>query len=152
TPGPLWAPPPAGTRRPLQRRPRQGSIGINLERPEKRQRKVATPKTGRDAPEPWTERVQKFNSSYIGSKCGHSCGNGQFNSVYGIVIDGSGNIWVGDQTQTVVQVFNSSGSWLMSFGSAGTGNGQFNSSPYGITIHWRKKAAADFRGADLSDL
>src|SRR5262249_36615209 len=44
----------------------------------------------------------------------------------------------GDQTQTVVQEFNSSGSWLMSFGSAGTGNGQFTSSPYGITTGAKK--------------
>lgn len=53
-------------------------------------------------------------------------GNGQLDSPYGIVDDGSGGVYVSEYSNHRVQRFDSSGSYLSKFGSFGTGNGQFN--------------------------
>jgi streptogramin lyase len=85
-------------------------------------------------------RVQEFNSSgsflqIVGGPCGHSCGNGQFASDWDLAITGGGNVWVVDLGNSRVQEFNSSGSFITTFGSKGTGIGQFAaSSPNGIAI------------------
>jgi hypothetical protein len=63
-----------------------------------------------------------------------STGNGQLSGPKDLAVDSSGNIWVADPGNTRVQEFNSSGSYLSQFGSAGTGNGQFNGLN-GIAIH-----------------
>lgn len=86
-------------------------------------------------PDCGNNRVQKFNSSgsYVSQiggcssgKCTAGSGNGQFSCPNGIAIDGGGNFWVTDQVNSRVEEFNSSGSYLLQFGSNGTGNGQFS--------------------------
>jgi DNA-binding beta-propeller fold protein YncE len=51
-----------------------------------------------------------------------------------IAIDASGNIWTTNNSTNQVTEINTSGSTLRTFGSAGSGNGQFNSVA-GIAIH-----------------
>jgi sugar lactone lactonase YvrE len=84
--------------------------------------------------------VQEFSSS--GALLNHfgstGSGNGQFNFTYepdngGIAIDPSGNLWVVDTGNNRVEEFSNCGTYLNQFGSAGTGNGQFNV-PEGIAI------------------
>jgi sugar lactone lactonase YvrE len=54
-------------------------------------------------------------------------GNGQFNTVSGVAVDSSGNIWAVDgSTGDRVEKFNSKGEYLSEFGSFGSGNGQFD--------------------------
>jgi hypothetical protein len=84
-------------------------------------------------------KVKVFNNSgtwlrSIGAKCGHTCANGQLSNPEDVAIDSSGNTWVTDSVSIPVQEFNSSGSYVSQFGSAGSGNGQFNV-PFGIAIH-----------------
>jgi hypothetical protein len=52
-------------------------------------------------------------------------GEGQFNSVKGIAIDASRNIYVTDYLNHRVQVFTADGVFIRQFGSHGHGNGQF---------------------------
>ena len=50
-----------------------------------------------------------------------------------VAVASNGNIYVVDYFNHRVQVFDSTGTHLLSFGSKGSANGQFNS-PYGIYI------------------
>jgi sugar lactone lactonase YvrE len=59
--------------------------------------------------------------------------NGQFFEPGGIMVDGSGNLWVVDTYNNRVQKFNSKGEYLSQFGSEGSGNGQLYE-PSGIAI------------------
>lgn len=60
-------------------------------------------------------------------------GNGQFNGVYDVAIDSSGNLYITDSVNNRVQKFDSSETHQLSFGTTGSGNGQFNL-PTGIVI------------------
>lgn len=63
-------------------------------------------------------------------------GNGQFDDAWALAVDSNGNVWVCDENNARVQVFNSNLTYQSQFGSAGSGNGQFNSpvGPHGIAI------------------
>jgi sugar lactone lactonase YvrE len=95
-------------------------------------------------------RIQKFNSSGSwlvtvpasgctnGSPpaCTAGSGNGQFNQPSGASVDSSGNVWVDDTNNNRIQEFNSSGSFVLTFGTAcghSCSNGQFNL-PNGIGV------------------
>ena len=52
-------------------------------------------------------------------------GAGEIHAPDGIAIDSSGNLWVAEEGNDRVQKFSETGSYLTSFGSAGTGAGQF---------------------------
>ena len=51
---------------------------------------------------------------------------GQFRHAKGIVLDASGNIFVGDAVSNTITKFNSSGTAILQWGAPGSGNGQFN--------------------------
>src|SRR5207302_1172042 len=53
-------------------------------------------------------------------------GNGQFSFPRTAAVDGSGNVYVLDQSNSRIQKFDSSGTFLLKWGSNGSGNGQFN--------------------------
>jgi sugar lactone lactonase YvrE len=79
-------------------------------------------------------RVQEFNSSgsYItqlccaSGSCSVNSGNGQCHSPSGVAVDSSNNVWIVDQFNYRVQIFNSAGSYQSQFGSCCVGNNQFN--------------------------
>jgi hypothetical protein len=83
--------------------------------------------------------------SAISCSCASGSANGNFSLPYGLAIDASGNVWVGDNDNNRVQEFSPSGQWLASIGGPfydsscttspassvpacppGTGNGQFD--------------------------
>ena len=49
-----------------------------------------------------------------------------FGSPAGIAVDSSGHVFVTLQNSNTIQKFTSTGTWLASWGSQGSGNGQFN--------------------------
>lgn len=76
-------------------------------------------------------------NAVAGSVGSSGSGNGQLYSPCGVLVDSSGNIYVGDSYNFRVQKFDSDGNFLLAFGtgyngvggsigSAGTGNGQFD--------------------------
>lgn len=67
----------------------------------------------------------------IGSEKGIS--DGQFSEPTGIAIAPDGNIYVVDSENNRVQIFNSGGQFIKTFGTKGKGNGQFRT-PFGIAI------------------
>jgi tripartite motif-containing protein 71 len=95
-------------------------------------------------------RIQKFdsNGTFItkwGSYCNidsdwdgipdQLCEGGQFADPYGIAISPDGSLYVADSQNNRIQKFDSSGNFLMKWGSGGAGNdnGEFNT-PFGVTI------------------
>ena len=84
-------------------------------------------------------RIQVFNSGGVfqfkfGTPGrGDGTGDGQFNSPEGVAVDGSGKIYVADQANHRIQVFDSGGVFQLKFGTTGSGDGQFNS-PYGVAV------------------
>jgi sugar lactone lactonase YvrE len=77
-------------------------------------------------------RVQKFNSSgtFVAKVGSFGSGNGQFGSnMYGIAVDGSGNVLVTEPFR--IQKFSNSLVYSSQFGSSGSANGQFT---YAIAI------------------
>ncbi|HST31998.1 MAG TPA: hypothetical protein VLJ80_00620 [Solirubrobacteraceae bacterium] len=60
--------------------------------------------------------------------------NGQLSEPRGVATDASGNVWVADQNNNRIEKFSSTGTWLASYGSKGTGNLQFEE-PWGIAIN-----------------
>jgi len=61
-------------------------------------------------------------------------GNGQFGYPYGITINSKRNILVGDFNNNKIQIFDSDGNFISTFGSNGNGNGQFQN-PIEISIN-----------------
>jgi DNA-binding beta-propeller fold protein YncE len=60
--------------------------------------------------------------------------NGQFNLPWGVAVSAAtGNVFVADQNNHRVQVFDGDGGFLYAFGSFGSGAGQFDL-PYGIAL------------------
>lgn len=60
-------------------------------------------------------------------------GSGQMQKPTAIAVDGAGNIWVADRENNRVLKFDKNGVFQLQFGTAGTGNGQFND-PRGVAI------------------
>lgn len=63
----------------------------------------------------------------------YGSGDGQFLEPHGPALDSSGNIYVADNHNNRIQVFDSSGNFLRKFGSFGGGDGQFWG-PWGIAL------------------
>ena len=87
-------------------------------------------------------RIRKFDPS--GNSLGdfmnnYGTGDGQINNATTITFDSSGNFWMADEGPYLsannhrVQKFTSTGTFLMKFGSAGTGNGKFQA-PHGLAF------------------
>ena len=53
-------------------------------------------------------------------------GDGQFNGPLGIAVDSSGHVYVADTGNAHVQKFDSTGAFLMKWGSPGSGDGEFS--------------------------
>jgi sugar lactone lactonase YvrE len=69
--------------------------------------------------------------------CSSGTGNGLFNSPRSVAVDIAGNIFVSDEGNAQIQVFNSSGTFQRQFGSQGGANGQFGGNwdgPEGLAI------------------
>jgi len=60
-------------------------------------------------------------------------GDGQFNSLFGVDADSSGNIYVADRQNHRIQKFDSNGNFLLKWGSLGTNDGQFDH-PFGLVV------------------
>jgi sugar lactone lactonase YvrE len=91
-----------------------------------------------------SDAVFKYNTSgtYLAEagcggvegSCNTSSAAGFFAGPQDVAVDPSGNIWVTDGGNNRIEEFNNCGTYLSQFGSAGTGNGQFNG-PLGIAIY-----------------
>lgn len=87
-------------------------------------------------------RVQKFSAAGTSLTSWGTLGSstGQFDQPKGIAVDAEGNVFVADANNARLQKFSGAGAVLSqvtpafsaSFGSAGSGNGQFNT-PYAVT-------------------
>jgi DNA-binding beta-propeller fold protein YncE len=83
-------------------------------------------------------RIQKFDASgtFLTTWGSAGLGNGQFGYATGVATDGSGNVYVADAGFGVdgrdrIQKFDASGTFLTTWGSAGSANGQFKD-PLGV--------------------
>ncbi len=90
----------------------------------------------------YNHRIQKFTSdgAFITKWGSKGAGDGQFETIpyhdskqirFGIAIDGSDYVYVGDIGNYRIQKFTSNGAFITKWGSKGKGNGQFNSDKYG---------------------
>ncbi len=78
-------------------------------------------------------------------------GNGQFNTMAGIAVDSSGNLWVADFGNNRIQEFNESGTFLKTFGSEGTAGGQFKG-PTNIALSGGNLYVTDYNNARVQEL
>jgi DNA-binding beta-propeller fold protein YncE len=86
------------------------------------------------------QRIQVFDGSgtYLSQfasfgDCSISCSDGQVDGPAGIVVDGSGNVYVADTLNDRVEKYDPSGNFLLKWGSTGTGDTQFRA-PRGLAI------------------
>jgi hypothetical protein len=75
-------------------------------------------------------RIQILDPStgaYLGQWGSSGTGPGQFQNPVGLAVDTSnGDVFVVDDTNSRVQIFDANGTFISQFGSSGTGNGQFS--------------------------
>ncbi|MGN6373586.1 MAG: virginiamycin B lyase family protein, partial [Solirubrobacteraceae bacterium] len=69
-------------------------------------------------------------------------GAGQLDWPQGVAVDSSGNVWVAEERNNRLQEFDAEGKYLKSYGSAGSGAGQFNS-PANIAFYGSDLYVAD---------
>ncbi|MBA7710789.1 Serine/threonine-protein kinase PknD [subsurface metagenome] len=87
----------------------------------------------------FNRRIQKFDSSgnFILKWGSYGTGDGQFSVPMDVAVDASGNIYVVEhmdyQYNDRIQKFNSSGNFILKWGSWGTGDGQFKA-PIGVAV------------------
>jgi DNA-binding beta-propeller fold protein YncE len=89
----------------------------------------------------FNSRIQKFdaNGTFLTKWGGFGIGEGEFRFPLGLAVDTAGNVYVGDRSPHEgaqldrIQKFSADGSFLMSWGSSGSGDGQFQS-PSGIAV------------------
>jgi hypothetical protein len=62
--------------------------------------------------------------------CGSGSGNGQFDLPNGVAVDSSGNAYIADMGNNLIEKFNSGDTYLTQWGGSGSGNGQFNRQPW----------------------
>jgi streptogramin lyase len=60
-------------------------------------------------------------------------GDGQFSFPHGVAVDGSGNVFVGEEGNARIQKFTDTGTFLTKWGSPGSGDGQFDT-PWGVAV------------------
>jgi len=60
-------------------------------------------------------------------------GDGQFSNPQGVAIDGAGNVYVADTSNSRIQKFDGNGNYLSQWGGFGSGNSQFNY-PTGVAV------------------
>jgi len=84
------------------------------------------------AVESTTNVVKKFDEDGV-FQFAFGTSPGTFQAAAGIAVDSSGNIYVADLSASVVKKFSSTGTFIGTIGSSGSGDGQF-SSPVGIAI------------------
>jgi hypothetical protein len=60
-------------------------------------------------------------------------GDGQFADPFGVAVDGSGDVFVGERVNNRIQTFTNTGTFLTKWGTAGSGDGQFNG-PRGVAV------------------
>ena len=58
---------------------------------------------------------------------------GPLRDPYGVAVDGSGNVYVADSSNNRIQKFTSAGVFVTKWGTAGSGDGQFNG-PLGVAV------------------
>ena len=89
-------------------------------------------------------RIQKFDSSgnFLfkwgayggeGGVTSNGSGDGQFSAPQDVAVDGSGNVYVAESGNNRIQKFDSSGNFLLKWGTPGFGDGQFNQ-PSGVAV------------------
>jgi hypothetical protein len=85
-------------------------------------------------------RIQKFTNSgnFLNSLGSPGAGNGQFNYAAGVAVDASGAIFAVDAgypggANNRIQKFDNNGTFVTTWGSLGSGDGQFNN-PLGIAV------------------
>ncbi len=91
-----------------------------------------TPRPHAKAPQqqPPTTSVDRRFMAKWGS---HGSGDGQFNSLRGVAVDGQGPVYVADSGNARIQKFSGAGLFMTKWGSSGSGDGQFND-PDGIAV------------------
>jgi NHL repeat len=79
-----------------------------------------------------SDQLYEFNENGTFIRSVNQAGSGA-KSATGLVANASGGLWLVDYMQNVVQAYDSTGKFLMQFGSTGSGNGQLQS-PIGIAL------------------
>jgi tripartite motif-containing protein 71 len=89
--------------------------------------------------DPGGDRIEKFSASgtFLTTWGSSGSGNGELHYPEGIAIgdsgDDSGNVYVADAENYRIEEFTSSGDWVRTWGSFGTGDGQFEN-PNGVAV------------------
>jgi DNA-binding beta-propeller fold protein YncE len=78
-------------------------------------------------------------------------GAGQFSSIAGIAVDPSGHLWVADFGNNRIQELSETGAFLQTFGSEGTGGGQFKG-PTNIALLGEALYVTDYNNARVQEL
>ncbi len=86
--------------------------------------------------DPTASRIQKFTSSgayLVSFGFPGTSGDGALANPFGLAVDQYGHVYVADSFNDQVQVFSTAGSFLLRWGTTGTGQGQFDG-PVGVAL------------------
>jgi tripartite motif-containing protein 71 len=79
-------------------------------------------------------------------------GIGQLDGPGGVAVDSKGDVWVADKGNYRVEEFNEKGEWLQTFGSKGTGDGEFGGAgPDGIAVEGGNIWVSDTQGGRIEE-